>query len=142
MDNYESNCRTIRLLFGSCLSKINPYTLLWYYRILLPKQKDSSSIKAEFTITAESKCRKICAGAVDYSNEISIWRNRRDLWDLIYKYKKGYPISTTYIRRKAHGLDIISSLTCTEDEAHRTLTIFAASCEKLKPQAPPLSKSS
>ena len=42
MDNYESNCHTIRLLFGSCLSEINQYIPFWYYGILLPRKEDSS----------------------------------------------------------------------------------------------------
>ena len=32
----------IRLLFGSCLSKINQYISFWQYGILLPKHEDSS----------------------------------------------------------------------------------------------------
>ena len=42
MDNYESNCHTIRLLFGSCLSEINQYIPLWHYGILLSKKENSS----------------------------------------------------------------------------------------------------
>ena len=36
MDDLESNCITIRLLLGTCLSEINTHMLLWYYHITLP----------------------------------------------------------------------------------------------------------
>ena len=42
MDNYESNCHTIRLIFGSCLSEISQYIPFWHYGILLPRKEDSS----------------------------------------------------------------------------------------------------
>ena len=42
MDSYESNCHTIRLLFGSCLSEINHFLPHWHYGILLPKEEGSS----------------------------------------------------------------------------------------------------
>ena len=42
MDNYESNCHTIRVLFGSCLSEISQHIPFWHYGILLPRKEDSS----------------------------------------------------------------------------------------------------
>ena len=42
MDNYESNCYTIRVLFGSCLSAISQHIPFWHYGILLPRKEDSS----------------------------------------------------------------------------------------------------
>ena len=42
MDNYEPNCHTIWLLFGSCLSEVNQFIPFWHYGILLPREEDSS----------------------------------------------------------------------------------------------------
>ena len=42
MDNYELNCHTIQLLFGSCFSNISQYKPFWHYGILLPRKEDSS----------------------------------------------------------------------------------------------------
>ena len=42
MDSYESNCHTIRLLFGSCLSEINHCLPHWHYGVLLSEEEDSS----------------------------------------------------------------------------------------------------
>ena len=103
-------------------------------------QDKIDTTKTEYMIASEKKCRKICAGAVDYSDEIIIWRNRRDLWNLIHKYKKGYPVSTTYIRRKAHILGVVTPLSCTEAEAHKALTTCTHNYEKLKPNSPSLRK--
>ena len=42
MDDYESNCHTLRVLFGSCLSEINQCLPFWHYVVLLPKEENSS----------------------------------------------------------------------------------------------------
>ena len=42
MDDYESNCHTVRVLFGSCLSEINQCLPFWHYGVLLPREEDSS----------------------------------------------------------------------------------------------------
>jgi len=42
MDNYESNCHTIRVLFGSCLSEISQHIPFWNYGRLLLRKEDSS----------------------------------------------------------------------------------------------------
>ena len=44
MDNYESKYIVLRPILGSCLSDINKSMPLWYYGILLPKEKDDCSI--------------------------------------------------------------------------------------------------
>ena len=42
MEKYESKCRMIRLIFGSCLSEINQHISLWHYGILSPEQEEVS----------------------------------------------------------------------------------------------------
>ena len=47
------------------------------------------TIKTDCMIASEKKCRKIHAGAVDYSDEVFKWRDRRELWNLIVRHHKG-----------------------------------------------------
>ena len=62
MDNYESNCITIRSILGSCLSDINKLMPLWYYGIILPeiKEVDSLSILMNLKIVSLKQILQLC----------------------------------------------------------------------------------
>ena len=93
------------------------------------------TIKTECMIAAEKKCRKIHTGAVDYSDEVFKWRDRRELWNLIVRHHKGMRINTIIIRRKAYSLGIPSPLNCTLIEAEKAHKICTNTYNKLKPRS-------
>ena len=105
-------------------------------------QEKLDLIKKECMVSSEKKCRKICAGAVDYSNEVFMWKHRQELWNLVLQYHKGFRINTTVIRRKAKTLGISAPLSSTLAEAERARTICKDAYNKLKPNAPEHRKNS
>lgn len=92
-------------------------------------------------VSSKKKCRKLCAGVVDYSEKVFICKHRQKLWNLVLWYHKGFRINTTVIRRKAKTLDILTPLSSTLKEVERVHSILKDTYNKIKPNAPDASKS-
>ena len=69
MDNYESNCHTVRVLFGSCLSKINQCLSFWHYGVLLPKEENSSLSSLLNMSVDDLKQVLLCCGLISYQRD-------------------------------------------------------------------------
>ena len=66
MDDYESNCHTVRVLFGSCLSEINQCLPFWHYGVLLPKEENSSLSSLLNMSMDDLKQVLLCCGLISY----------------------------------------------------------------------------
>ena len=71
MDNYESNCHTIRMLFGSCIFEISHHIPFWHYGILLPR-KENSSLSSLLNISLDDlKQILLYCGLIYYQRDIA-----------------------------------------------------------------------
>ena len=74
--------------------------------------------------------------AIDYSNTVLIWKQRRDNWEIIWRRKLGFHHNNANIRRKAKSVGIISPLSGTPAEAERAYNWFQHRFDELKKAAP------
>ena len=73
-------------------------------------QESIDRTKRDAMRNAESKCRKFGMGNVPYSPNVLIWKNKRDFWTLVIRFKKGTKISRSLIKRRARSLNIYAPL--------------------------------
>ena len=84
---------------------------------------------------AELKCRKLCMGQIDFSPELIVWAKRKEVWELVCRYRRGNKVSTTTIRRRARAAGEEHPLTATLEEAQARLTECEDQHVGLKPQS-------
>ena len=97
-------------------------------------------VRVEGMKYAEKKCRKLAMGEVDFSPELGKARQRKLLWKKIVRKKRGYKVSSSYIKRKARQCGVQCPLSCTLDQAIRYRKTAIDEYEKLKPIAERLRK--
>ena len=67
----------------------------------------------------EKKCRKRKMGGVEFSPEVIVWRNRRDVCNSVIRCHKGAWINCAIIKRRSKACVIQRPLSTTLTEAER-----------------------
>ena len=94
------------------------------------------TIREKLIMQADSKCRKLCMGQVDYSDKYAAAVTIIDLWKGVVKRKQGKRFSNTKIRNLAHKAGIESPNACTLEEAIlKRDNAFKDYYENIKPKA-------
>ena len=113
--------------YKQLLREANLYQRIYYLQTLaqnLPWDESMSrelntimEIRERSILLADSKCRKLCMGGVDYSDSYDRIITVIELWKGVVKRKSGKRFSNTKIRRLARKAGIDSPNMCTLEEA-------------------------
>jgi len=99
----------------------------------LSEMEKFDRLKADGMRFAEKRCRRLHMGAIQFSPDLNIWRNKKELWRLVLRRHLGYRVHAVTIRRLACKLHILDPLSVPLLSVRRYFQEAKQRYEALKP---------